>query len=40
MMSHSSGVSRLMFDIKYDFGLIRPPVLVVVVYAKKNLVNM
>lgn len=27
MMSHSSGVSSLMSDIKCDFGLLRPPVI-------------
>lgn len=36
VMSHSSGVSSLMLDIKYDFGLLRPPALVIVMQVKQN----
>ncbi len=35
-MSHSSGVSSLMLDIKYDFGLLQPPALVIVMQVKQN----
>lgn len=38
MMSHSSGVSSLMLDIKYDFGLLRRPP-VIVMLAKQNTLN-
>lgn len=36
MMSHSSGVSSLMLDIKYDFGLLGTPALVIVMQVKQN----
>ena len=36
VMSHTSGVSRLMSDIKYDFGLLGTPALVSVMQVKQN----
>lgn len=35
-MSHPSGADSLMLDIKYDFRLLWPPALVIVMQARQN----